>query len=188
MEFDVFLLGAGMALFIALLGWSDQFRLPQKETRRIEKIFMEKLRLKTSELIPIMRGAVKEMKSGEQDSFLAEIKAMAKILVEKKVKNKYDINLVNDFKNIEKQASELYKFYNYKYLSTIFLTVVFFISGISSSFFGTVTIYELTVNIISFLIPMVLITVIITLLLKINGMETKFRNGVKILAENIGVR
>ena len=40
-ELTLFLFGSGFALFIALLGWSDRIRGIDKDTREMERLFME---------------------------------------------------------------------------------------------------------------------------------------------------
>ena len=41
-DITTFLFGSAVALFIALLGWSEQIRTPHKETKELEQKFMEK--------------------------------------------------------------------------------------------------------------------------------------------------
>ncbi|MCK4497164.1 MAG: hypothetical protein KAU24_03155, partial [Candidatus Aenigmarchaeota archaeon] len=122
-EITLFLLGSGVALFIALLGWSEQIRNPQKETGDLEKKFKDKFNLK-SDLTPIVRNTYNTVKKSITTNLLDEVKAITRVLGSKKLKNPKDISLLEKFREANEIVEPLEKFYACKYRWTIYLTTL----------------------------------------------------------------
>lgn len=183
-EITLFLIGSGMALFIALLGWSYQIRHPQKEVQELEEEFRRKWRLKRKELKPILKAG-KIYERDVQLSFFEEIKAIAGVM--SKVKDRRDIKLIGTFKKSKVLIERLEHLYDTKYKLTILLTALLLGAGFLSFFVGSAPLtldfksYVLDTqwNTVFFILPFLLILFILVEIIKINKVEEDFKKTIK---------
>ena len=83
-----FLLGAGLAFLIVVLGWGDQIRGTQEKILTQEREYLNTLRLKWGEVQALFR------ESGDQTTKLA---ALLRLIGRESVANVVNIQLVADF-------------------------------------------------------------------------------------------
>ena len=178
----------GIGLFVALLGWGNRFKQPKEEIRKIEEKVIKKMKLKMSDIVRFKRTSVMKKKSLSQTYLLDEIKAMAKLLVKKIVKNKLDIEIIKKFKKIASLTEELYNWYNYRYTLVVILTLVLFITGVICFFDEYIIIDIIDLETLCFFFPIILILAIILFSIKIHLLESDFRENSKKLIEDIEVK
>jgi len=180
-EITIFLLGSGVALFIALLGWSDQIRTPQKETKQLERQFMKKRKITWENLRAMIRSSTPAQK----------IKSYMNLMRAGKMKHK-DINqqikLLEDL-NESKEALEKINIDKYNY--TVYLTISCFLFGILSYLFHfklwklSEYLSILDSDSVFVLIPIILIIIVCFKILNANKEDQKFRNLIKQIDDEI---
>lgn len=119
------MIGTGIALLLALIGWSEQIRSLHRETLEAEKEFSKKRNMEWSHVRKIIRGTAPAKE---------KILALNKLLREKSVKRIEDIQIINQFYELDKKRIELDKLSNVKYRLILALTFLFFTAGIINYF------------------------------------------------------
>lgn len=123
-ELTLFLFGSGLALFIALLGWSDQIRGIDKDTRELEDRFLNKTQIDKKHFIEIV-------KSGDPNQ---QIVALTQAINDGKITNPVSAEVLQMFDGYIAKLRPLEKLSDCKYVLTIVLTIVLFVCGIVSLF------------------------------------------------------
>lgn len=121
-ELTLFLFGSGLALFVALLGWSDQIRGIDKDTRELERCFLAETGVDKKQLMSVIKASTRQ----------AELKALTDVMCSGKLKHPDYVRLLDIFKQWHADWTHLQLVSMYKYNLTIGLTTSFFISGLIS--------------------------------------------------------
>jgi len=119
MGISTLLFGGGIAILVALLGWSNQIKEKQKETRDLEKAFSQKSQIK----YPHVRNMVASdhhSKANPEAEFIEIVKSVSGILRDEKTSDK-NMKSLGVFSAIEKLISHLDKLYRRKYELVILL-------------------------------------------------------------------
>lgn len=179
-ELSLFLFGSGLALFIALLGWSDQIRSTTRETRDLEKRFLEQHGIHVSELAPVIRPK----NPNEQ------LEALTKLITRDKIKTRSAAQALPLFQQWNEKLTTLEKYYSIKYDLTIVLTICLFVAGIVSLLitpwsrlviFG----YSLHPEIAVLLIPMSVLVVIMAIIIIADFKEKAFHRLLQSLLDKV---
>lgn len=123
-QLTLFLFGSGLALFVALLGWSDQIRGINKDTRDLETRFLATTRVEKSTFLAVAKSTDPNR----------QLQAVANLIGSAQLARVSDVELLVLFKSWNQQWDKLERFSSYKYDMTIVLTVLMFLSGVTSLF------------------------------------------------------
>lgn len=126
MSLSSFFLGAGIAMITALIGWSNQIKETQTETKRIEKLFTHKLELKYPEFKKTISKNVTDDIENEIFSFLNTYQKVIKKDLKNSEKN---TELLSEFKVVQEKFEKLKKKYNLKYLTTLWFGIACLLVG-----------------------------------------------------------
>jgi len=121
-QLTLFLFASGLALFAALLGWSDQIRGIYKDTRELERRFLEDTGIEKRDFLCIVKPQSPEK----------QLEAVTQI--SGKIKSRSTVDLLRTFNKWNDEWSRLEKLSVWKYNLTVTLTVTLFIAGIASLF------------------------------------------------------
>lgn len=149
-QLTLFLFASGLALFVALLGWSDQIRGIDKDTKELESRFLEDTGINKRDFLNI----VKPQSSDQQLEALAQVGA--------RLKTRAGVDLLRTFKRWNSEWSRLENLSAWKYNLTVTLTVALFVAGVVSLFTNpskTIRLYVFTfrTEILVLMLPMSLI-------------------------------
>ncbi len=178
---EEFLIGAGLALLLALLAWSDSIRNLHRETLEIEKEFSQKRKLNLSKIRTIIRT--------EGDS-VKRIKALNELIKNANIKEVTDVNIIEQLINLDSDRCQLEKKYEVKYCLVIILTHLFLISGIVNSLIkdtSTLKILCILINaeFISILLCLSFQYYILFFLVRLNNIEKKYKTDLNNLMDRI---
>ena len=125
-QLALFLFASGLAVFVALLGWSDQIRGIDKETRELENRFLEKTGIEKRDFLRVVKP-----ESADQ-----QLEALTEIVNAGRLKTKAAVDFLRAFtKRTERSPwSQIERLSVWKYNLTIALTIALFVSGIVSLF------------------------------------------------------
>ncbi len=121
-ELTLFLFGSGLALFVALLGWSDQIRGIDKDTRELENTFLTATGVDKRQFMSVIKASTPQ----------AELKALTVVMCSGKLRNPNYVQLLDIFKTWHEDWTHLQHVSSHKYNLTIALTIAFLLSGILS--------------------------------------------------------
>lgn len=121
-EFTLFLFGSGVALFVALLGWSDQIRGFDKDTRELEKDFLITTELDKQQFLSVIKAATP----------LEKLASLTAVMRSEKLKSADNVVLLDIFKQWHEDWTHLQHVSNHKYNLTVTLTITFLFSGLLS--------------------------------------------------------
>lgn len=163
-------------MITALIGWSNQIKETQTETKRIEKLFTRKLELKYPEFKKAISKNITDSVESEVFSFLNTYKKVIKKDLENSQTN---TKLLNEFSKVQEKFEKLQNKYNLKYLTTLWFGIVCLLLGsfqfIVETFFSESTKLELaSYCLIS--IPIILIVILIYSLISIHTFEKSFQD------------
>jgi hypothetical protein len=128
-QLTLFLFGSGLALFIALLGWSDQIRGIDRDTKELEHQFLEKTGIDKRSFLNI----VKPESDNEQAEALTQLEALTQVVQAGLLNTPEKKELLRTFATSWKsQLAWIETLSAWKYNLTIALTVTLFIGGIAS--------------------------------------------------------
>jgi len=123
-EFTLFLFASALALFVALLGWSDQIRGIDKDTKELEARFLAETGIEKRDFLCV----VKPKLAGEQ------LAALTKLMASGKMQSHVKVDLLSAFKAWNKEWSRLERLSVWKYNLTVVLTLALFLAGTLSLF------------------------------------------------------
>jgi len=176
-----FFLATAVALFIALLGWGDQIRTPQKESKQLEKEFMEKHGIDWEDLRYIIR-------KGEKVTPGKKMMALTNLMKKRKLKTKGIAEHSDCLKELDIAKVNIEKINLSKYNLTVYLTILFFIFGIISIilniFFGGLNI-EYLFDFAFILIAIIIVILICRKILQANKEDEKFRGLIKKISDEV---
>jgi hypothetical protein len=123
-QLTLFVFGAGLALFIALLAWSDQIRGIDADVRELERRFLEDTGIEKSTFLSI----VKPQSPDDRGVALLEVINAGRI------KSGDSAKVLTIFTDWHKQWVQIERLSSAKYYVTIILTAGFFVIGTVSLF------------------------------------------------------
>jgi hypothetical protein len=116
---SAFLLGSGLALLIALLAWGEQIRAITKDTRDLERDFLEATELKRSQLAPFFHAK-------NVDDQLAPLSS---VMASGKLSDAAQVELLPLFRQWRDLSGGFRSLQSRKYWLTILVTLVCFLTG-----------------------------------------------------------
>lgn len=116
-DLTLFLLGSGFAIFVALLGWSDQIRGLAKETRELQSEFLRRHGLSRVELQPVLEAATPE----------EQLQCFTRLMP--RLSSASGVRLLPLLRDWHRQAKFLEKIQSWKYYLTVGLSFAFFCTG-----------------------------------------------------------
>ena len=178
---EEFLIGASLALLLALLAWSDSISTLRKDTLELEKDFSRERKLNLRRIRTIIRTEMDVAK---------RITALNELINSTELKKAEDINIIERLSNLDSDRHQLEILHEIKYLLVIFLTYIFLISGIINYFIGetcSIDIFCLSVNaeFIPILACLLLVQLVLFFVLYLNYVENKYKNEVRYLLDEI---
>jgi hypothetical protein len=170
-DIATFLLGTGLALLIALLAWGEQIRAITRDTRDLERDFLE--------LTQLSRGQLNEVLHAETDD--DRLIAFTNLYASGKLTSAHQVQILPLFKRWRELGSHLQGLQSKKYWLTITLTVVFFGSGIGAAVasLGALTLLTLLFP------PAVLIAMLLYIVIAAGRVEQKLNEVLKQIAEKV---
>jgi hypothetical protein len=165
-DLSLFFFGSGFAIFVALLGWSDQIRGLTKETYELQGEFMKQYDLSKAELRPVIRAETPD----------EQLLAFTSLMQTQKL-GADGVGLLPLLRAWRKQHLGVARMQSWKYGLTVALSLVFFVSGIL-----------LTLGcpeIITILIPGVLLAIIFALIIWTNILENRLHATLNEMMERI---
>ncbi len=142
MDIGGFLLSAGFALFVVLLGWSGQITSKSKEIKEVERGFSEKVEEKYKKNYDKITNKVG---TSEESLF-----ALIDFLYSKT--DQEDVEALDQIQNIKKAIPKLNKKYNFRFWIMLTTSLSFLISGIIYLILIESHIYIIITNIILIII------------------------------------
>jgi len=118
-DVTLFLLGGGLALLVALLAWGEQIRKIAKDTRDLERNFMQSRGLTRAEFLPILKPKTPT----------DQLVALTQLMNSGKLKTAPEVEVLACFQQWSALAGRLARLFSLKYWLTIALTVALFIGG-----------------------------------------------------------
>lgn len=179
-ELTLFLFGSGFALFIALLGWSDQIRGIDKDTREMERLFMEDSGIHKRQF----RCIVKPESPDQQLEVLTELVNAGKI------KTVDTVRLLRAFTDWKCEWSKIEKLSVWRYNLTILLTFALFASG-TTSLFTTPTgvkhlfLFVVRTEMLVLLLPMGFVLLLFAVILLSSRREKELRKLLNSMSEMV---
>lgn len=131
LELIGFFFGTGIALFISLLAWGNFIKQPREDLLKLEERYIGSLGSKKEKVLPLIRPY-------STHTFKQQMTAVLDIWSDKKTKGK-DIKLSNEIRTLHGLREKLEFQYAFRYLSTLFFTIVSFALGIFSSLYGEIS-------------------------------------------------
>ena len=179
-ELTLFLFGSGVALFVALLGWSDQIRGINNDTREIETRFLDATQIDKSVFLSIVRPKTPD----------EQLVALTEILVSKKPRTAAAVEVLPIFQEWHQKWTSLESLSAWKYRLSVYLTYTLFASGFLSALVNpniVVSAYYFHARMIFFIlvIPMAGFLVILTIVAVANYKESHFRELLNLLSEKV---
>jgi hypothetical protein len=117
----VFLFGSGFAIFIALLGWSEQIRGLRRETYQLQSEFLKTHGLRKADLLRAIRAQTAD----------EQLRAFTAIMLTNKL-SASAVQLLPILRRWDTQNTRLERLQTWKYWLTVALAFVFFAAGGSS--------------------------------------------------------
>lgn len=169
-NFAFFLFASGFGLFLALLAWGDQIRGMTRETRELERDFLQKHKL-TREQFKRALGA---------SSPTERLHGLAEIMHSGKLKTVSEIEALGDFEEWLSLSDGLRRLHSQKYWLALALAVSLFLAGGLSTFLGTTSIGGVMTLVI---VPLLLLAYLLVLVVRIGHSDAKFSRILKTLSE-----
>jgi hypothetical protein len=123
-DLAVFLIGSGLALLIALLAWGEQIRAITRDTRDLERDFLQVTGLTRAQLSALLQA------STDDDRLVAFTNLMAS----GKLTSASQVEILPLFERWRAHGTKLRSLQSRKYWLTIILTVVFLVTGTFAAF------------------------------------------------------
>jgi hypothetical protein len=170
-----------LALFIALLGWSDQIRGFDNDTKELEQRFLGKTRIKKRDFLDIVRP-----KSPDD-----QLAAFARVDSEGRVDNEETIEVLRTFaEKLHQPWSRVERLSSWKYKLTIALTIILFLTGIISLFTNPaqqVPLHVVSVRseVIILILPVLLIGLLLVIIIRSARWERDVRSILQSMADKV---
>jgi hypothetical protein len=179
-ELTLFLFASALALFVALLGWSDQIRGINRDTKELEARFLAETGIDRRDFLSVVRPKVQ----GEQ------LAALAKLLRDGRIQSKTKIDLLPAFKSWYCEWSKLERVSGLKYGLAITLTIAFFLAGLTSLFTHAadrIRLHHLAVRseMLVLTLPLALVAILIVIIIYESKRERALRAYLDSLADEV---
>jgi hypothetical protein len=179
-QLTLFLFGSGLALFVALLGWSEQIRGMSHDTRDLERQFLEITRIKKKDFLSIVKPTSHEER----------LAALTQALVSGKPKTVEQVEVLGIFTKWHRKWTGLEALYAWKYRLTLVLTWTLFAAGVASlhtSPEATVSLpfIHARLEVLILAVPMVLILAVLVIIVAANLREGYFSQLLNELGERL---
>ena len=158
-DLTLFFLGSGFALFVALLGWSDQIRGLTRQTQELQRDVLKRY--------PLTRDDLAQLRAAKTAD--DRIVVLTHLLQAKKLVNPNTAKLVPLLESCDALLPRLDRLSEGKYRLTVTLTGVLFLAGASSLVSHQVEQWLL-------LSPSLLVVAIFIMIIVANGVEREFHN------------
>lgn len=123
-QLTLFLFASGLALFIALLGWSDQIRGISRDIREVEHRFLKDIGIDERDFLRIVRP----------ESADEQLEAFTQAANDAQIKTKASAEILDTFAAYTSQRSGIELLHAWKYNLTMTLAISLFVAGIASLF------------------------------------------------------
>jgi aryl carrier-like protein len=117
-DITLFLFGSGFAVFVALLGWSDQIRGLTRETYELQSEFLKTTNLTKTELLPVLRASTAD----------EQLHAFTGLMQTNKL-GADGVRLLPLLRNWRRHHGRLEQIQSWKYGLTVALSLTFFVCG-----------------------------------------------------------
>ena len=179
-EMTLFLFGGGVALFVALLGWSDQIKGINSDTRELERRFLTTTGIDRKVFLSVVRS----------ESPAENLRALTEIYSSGKLKTAPDIEVLGIFQNWNRKWTALERLSKWKYRLSIVLTYSLFLGGLLSLLItphSEVQIFNFraSVPLLILIIPMLGFLGILTMITVANFKEAYFHDLLRALSERM---
>jgi hypothetical protein len=179
-ELTLFLFASGLALFVALLGWSDQIRGINKDTREMEHKFLGTTKVDRPLFLSIVRPASPD----------EQLTALTEILASGKLKTVAAVEVLQIFQTWHREWTTLERLSVWKYRLSIMLTYLLFAVGGLSLLVDPHTElpllgFHIKALLLLLSLPMVSILAILTIITVANSREAYFHELLTSLADKV---
>jgi hypothetical protein len=179
-QLTLFLFGGGLALFIALLAWSDQIRGIDQDIREMENRFLERTGIEKQTFLRI----VKPKSPDDRGEALLEVVSAGRI------KNKGSAEVLGIFTKWHKQWSWIERLSAGKYYLTIALTIALFLVGITSLFTSAsqqvlILSLQCRVEMLILILPAMLVAMLLVIIICIAERENALRSFLKSVSDMV---
>ncbi len=170
-DVSTFLLGSGVALLIALLAWGEQIRAITRDTRDLERDFLE--------LTDISKSQLNSVLDAETDD--DRLVAFTNLMASGNLTSASQIQLLPLFNEWRALGANLQNKQSQKYWFTIALTLVLFCSGTVAAIFSIGVYLLVSVT----LPPGILVVILLWIVVSAGRLEQKLNVVLKKIAEKV---
>lgn len=165
-QLTLFLFASGVALFIALLGWSDQIRGLDRNPRELEHRFIKDTGIDERDFLSVVEP-------GSPDE---QLETLSKLVNDGQLTTKVSVEALRTFATYIAQWTRLRRLSTLKYFLTISLTISLFAAGIGSLFIGSggYFVEQLKAELMILLLPMTLMAVLLYIIIINSRTENAF--------------
>jgi len=169
-QLTLFLFASGLGLFIALLGWSDQIRGIDKDTKDLEERFLKKTKINKGHFVEITRP----------ESPDDQLVALTQAVNDGKITSKVSVQVLQAFAAYVSKWSSLETLSDWKYNITVALTIALFVAGTGSLFTTPTSRVQLfipiRVELLILILPMTLIGILLIIIIWSARKEKELRS------------
>ncbi len=189
MDISTLFLGSGFALFIAMLAWGNQIRLPREEIRNLEEKCRSKFKLKKNDIEGILDK--KEPYTKYQNiSYRERIKILIHAVDEGKIKKPEQIEALKTLNKNHETCKKMKRLYNIRFNLSVVLLLLFFIFGLLlmhfNDYYFVFQNYEFYLKNIVVYIVVSFCIIIIYNIIEIHLLEATFVNGMYVVLNILG--
>lgn len=158
-QLTLFLFASGLGLFIALLGWSDQIRGIDRDTRELEERFLKKTGIDRRDFLDVVKP----------ESAEDQLQVLTEIVQDGRLKTTAAAEVLRTFATTwNTQWASIEKLSEWKYKLTIVLTLLLFATGIASLFTTPtqkVPVVSVRAEMVLIILPMMLIGLLLIIII-----------------------
>lgn len=179
-ELALFLLGSGFALFIAILGWSDQIRNLSRASDDLVIRFVDKTGIKRGDLSRFLKAK----------NVVDRAAGLNAIMASERLKTAEQVEATGLFHELARISASLERTGSYKYNLTLCLTACMFAVGTISLFTSPtdqllVGSASIRVELLIVVAPLIIISIIFLIILRSNFWDKKFNDQLIAISERI---
>ena len=178
------MLATGIGLLVALLGWGNQIKDFQVETKRVELLFAHRAGSRYNDVKKITDNLDQQnVKEG-----FGELLASLKNIIDKKKKSsKANFSTLNKIDILHNKYNLIRTLYQKKYNHTLELAIISFLTGVFSLFFENVPLGVQYTNTVPYYISIIFFIWVWRLILILRKINLKEENYQKMVADIDGV-
>jgi hypothetical protein len=179
-QLTLFLFGSGLALFVALLGWSDQIRGINQDTRDLEIRFLETTRIDKTDFLSVVKPSSPEER----------LAALTQIMVSGKAKTVANVEVLGIFTQWHKEWTKLEALFAWKYRLALTLTWTLLAAGIISLRTNpessvSLFFFRIRADLLILAVPILLIAAILVIIAIADHRQSQFLRLLASLAERV---